>query len=320
MLNVTLFSGGTGINNKVPPERLRFNLESGVSAFEDAADVIVGKSGDICTIRANSEVFTGDYHSLFASPDGSEGFVAVEDSTGVSLMEVVASASGDISLRGVWSGLEAGKRVSWTYGNAGQFFYANGSAKGVISGGVRSAWPISAWENDQTTVGFEAVPDTANICYFAGRMFFTQNDNGRFLLSWTEYNHLGLYDPAISNREFESECLLMVGVADGLYVSDENNIWFLSGLNPTKFSATKVTSYPAKEFGLSCSLVNPVNFGFESSAPTPVIATENGPVLLMPGGSIINLIEKNVSIPKCKRTGALIIVDETLVIQTTEED
>ena len=186
----------------------------------------------------------------------------------------------------------------------------------ITSDAVRVPWVESVRSLDQTTKRFIAPPPSNHLCYNAGRIFFSRMDQGKHVINYTEFAHLGIFDPATNGEEFESMVIAMVPAADGMYVSDRDSIYFLAGLNPSEWTSIKVADYPAKEWGKHHGTVNPSFWGFETNVPSSLLATKNGPLLCMPSGRVENLIDKNVTMPDCPDSGAIAVFDETLIIQS----
>jgi hypothetical protein len=131
---------------------------------------------------------------------------------------------------------------------------------------------------------------------------------------------VGIYDPAINGEHFPGGRIILIApVQDGIYVSTEKAIYFLSGLNPKEWACTAVCEYPAVEWARCQTLVDPTFFGFETNAPSPIIGTVNGPLLLFSSGKTVNLIDKNIFMPtNCERIGSICLFDESLIIQSGE--
>ncbi|RLB91835.1 MAG: hypothetical protein DRH10_00885, partial [Deltaproteobacteria bacterium] len=60
--NIPIYTGSVGINNRVPPVRLPFDQETGITALEKAEDVLINPSGQITTLRGRELVVLGPYH------------------------------------------------------------------------------------------------------------------------------------------------------------------------------------------------------------------------------------------------------------------
>ena len=111
---------------------------------------------------------------------------------------------------------------------------------------------------------------------------------------------------------------MICAVQTGVYVSDHKSVYFLSGIDPNEWLCKKVLNYPAIEWGREQGLVDPSRLGLESFSLSCLFATVNGPVVGMPDGTAINLIDKVLTMPDCNvQSGSIIVVDETLIIQSS---
>ncbi len=309
---VKIFSGAIGVNNKIQPQRLHYDPESGVSALEWAENVFIDPTGAIVARRGYEKQEDGVFHSLYPGKDW--GLVVKDRDNDSALYKVVVSDSGNVSLEGIRSGMAKGRKLDYCFAN-GFIFYANGYENGMVTpDGVSVPWKENQWFNEQTIVGFTAPPPAEHLAYNAGRIFFSTEN----VLNYTEFGMLGLYDPARNGEQFNGRIRAIIPAPDGLYVSTNMAIYFLAGLNPKKWTSRQVLGYPALEWGVGREPVKPNLFGLEPGYPAYVAATVNGPVIFLAGGQVYNLIEKNIKLPDCPQTGALAVFDETLIIQTGE--
>jgi len=306
---ITLYYGSVGINNKVPPHRLPFNPETGVSALAHANNVLISRTGELSSRRGQVKSFSGNYHSLFRV--GIDGLIAKDRASDTAIYKIIVSGPDNIDLFGIASGLAKNRRIEFCNVN-GTIYYTNGVDNGMIVDWHETAWKENTWPSD-TTTEFRKVPPADHLAYNAGRIYFSIGPE----IYYTVFGMPGIYTPKMGER-FPTKILMITGVADGVYVSDTESIYFLSGLDPTQWTSRKVASYPAIEWGKYQDPIDPSFFGIESNSPSALLATENGPIICMPSGQIINLIDKNVSIPKCSNKGSIGLFDETLIIQSME--
>lgn len=310
MQDATVYSGGLGINNKVPAHRLKYDMEAGVIAFEDAVDMLVDRTGELVTRQANDIIRTGDHHSLFPGKDW--GLVVEERPIDSAIYRVDVSEIGTYSFAGIRSGLTMNAKMDFVQVQDA-IFYTNGYQNGMIGPDALShPWKESVWPDQRTLIGFLPPPVASHLAYNAGRIYFSLDD----MLYYTVFAHLGLYDPALNGERFPSRIICIIPALDGMYVSDTKAIYWLAGLDPKAWKYKKVADYPAKEWGKCNTPVNPSFLGMEYEEPVFMVATKNGPVLCMPGGQAINLIDENVTMPPCPEIGCLGLFDETLIIQS----
>jgi hypothetical protein len=307
-----IFRGGLGINNKVAPERLRFDPELGIMAFESAENVLVDQSGAVVGLQGSVKIKDGQFHSILSGKEYGyivQNFPKYNDSH---IMRIDINSSG-LSLTGVRSGLSMA-RMDWCWVN-GLVFYSNGHENGMIQGTMSLPWKESISSDEQDNVQY-GIPVAEHLGYNAGRIFMSYTDpDGKHILAFTKFGKYGLRDIARDAEQFPTRILMYIPAADGHYISDEENIYFLSGLNPESWTLRKVAGYPVLEWGLHNGTVDPSFLGFDTNVPSMLVATANGPCLLMPSGQIVNLIDKAVTMPDCINAG-IALLDETLIIQT----
>lgn len=308
----SVYSKSIGINNKIAAHRLPYDESTGVSAFEYADNVLVDRTGEVVSRRGTKVIDSDAFHSLFSL--GDFGLVCKDRASDTAIYQVNVAATGDVILSGLFSGFTQGAKFDFCKVN-GTVLYTNGYGHGAISESLQlSGWPTNAWPDDATFADFADVPVPDHLGYNAGRVYFSVGN----VIHYTEYGQPGIYDPATNGERFNSKILLIAPAVDGVYVSDEEAIYFLAGLDPHGWKMRKVVDYPALEWGLLKKAVNPSHLGIESNIPSILIATKNGPLVCMASGQVVNLVDKAITLPDCKGGGSIMMVDETLIIQSTE--
>lgn len=306
MAEITIYSGSIGVNNKVTPHRLPFG-RGGVSALEQSENVLIDISGEIVSRKGSINVSSGSFHSTFPAPGG---FYVVRDGADASsLFRAVIDADGSVDLNGIRSGM-ARRKVD--YANIGEkTFYCNGVDNGALTFDHSALWPTNEWTGQETTADMVATPTGEHLDVLSGRLILSVGDE----LFFTEYGLPGLIDNVRNRRRLESRIIMIASVQTGVYVSDEKAVYFLAGTNPHEWNVRKVLNYPAVEWGRNHDLINPSYFGIETTELSCLFATSRGPVVGLPDGIALNLIEDNVSTAKCT-TGCCMVVDETMILQS----
>jgi len=309
-METLLYSYCTGINNKVDPARLAFDAEKGMTELEAATDMLIDKSGGLAASRGNSLAYAGNFISAYPAFDETSFYAVRNSSTSsMSLLEkYIPNASGALSLTGMRSGLTVNAKMDFcTVG--GNVYYMNGFEFGFLDGQKSNAWPASVWPRN-THAPFIVVTAGNHLDMLSGRFIISYDDEIRF----TEQGLWGIMDANRNWRQMESRILMICTVNTGVFVSDEKSIWFLDGRDPNKWDAKKVLSYPAIEFQRYPGIIDPSQFGFETSSPAVLFGTKNGPVVGLQDGSCVNLIDKKVALPSGCSAGSIMIVDETTII------
>jgi len=312
MKHFLLYSGSSGVNNKLSAHRLPFDPETGIAGFEYAMNVLIDQTGEVVTRKGSSPVVLGSFHSCYPYKDG---FLVIRDDTeSSSLLLARVTETGSVVLHGIRSGLSHGAKMSYCM-VTDRVYYMNDYNFGVTDGETSEPWPVSVFLRDTEA---EIINTFAgkHLDILSGRFLISKNDEVFF----TEPNQWGLIREATGRSRFESRVLMIASVQSGAFVSDENGIYFMSGADPNKWQARKVLDYPAVEYAVNPKLINPSFFGLKTTQLSVLFGTVNGPVIGLPDGSCYNLIDKNVTMPNdCGLTsGSIMVVDETLIIQSGE--
>jgi len=306
MPELAIYRATTGYNNRITPERLPFS--KGVTALEDVSNMLIDKTGCLVTRRAVSPLGSGSYHSSWRVGDS---FYAVLDGTTTSTMYYVSvnQVDGSLSLKSAVTNLNKGKRVYYTEPLDGYVYYSNGYQHGKLALSVSSDWTNSEWNLTDRNVNKVEFPIGEHLAILSGRVVTSVGKE----LIFSEYGHWGLYDEAENRRRFETDITMICSVQTGVYVSDQNDTYFLSGTNPKEWTMKQVLPYPCN--GFRQGLVNPFDLGFETPQLSALLSSKKGTIIAMPDGTAINLIEKNVETPHgCGGLhGTLMMVDSTIL-------
>lgn len=311
MANVTLFSGSIGVNNRKPSERLPYSIETGVAAMSSSMDVIIDQSGAVCSVGDRYLALPGSWHSFYPVV-GKSKFYAVQDRTNDSSLHIVnVDPDGSLTETGIWAGLSKGSRMSYTMVGS-KVYYANGSAYGCIENHSRVGWPQGEWFGQDEANAFERTPVGSHLATLAGRILTAVGNT----VYYTENAQPGLCNMIKNKRRFDSPIRMIASTRTGAFISTDTVIHFLGGKNPNEWTDDVVAHYPALKYGNYTFLVNPKIFGLESTQLSALFATEKGPVIGMPDGTLFNLIENNVVITPESIYGAIMVVDDTLILQS----
>jgi hypothetical protein len=280
----TIFSAATGLNTVVDPVRLPFS--KGVTDLGVAVNIEIDQSGRVTRRKGQTLLQSGAYHSLFC--DSGDCFV-VKDTA---LYQVAA----DGSLTGIRSGLTPDKMSFAQSGD--RTYYTNGYEKGWIEGGVSNAWQIGTFTGPDTNRIFSA-PITGNhLSIFSGRMFISEDN----VLWWSEPYDFGLFNKAESFIQFHTKILMIKSVAGGMFLSTEENTYFLEGVNPRAWNARKVCPFPAVEWSEAIEYRDGGDIGFDPGL-CALWASPEGAILGTPGGQIINITKEKIIYPETAKTG-----------------
>lgn len=308
-----IFSGGIGTNNKTVPHRLPYDLETGIAAFEETKDIVVDNTGVPVTRKGMDLLVPGSHHSSFPVPGG---FYCVLDrptthNDSALYLALVNENNGQLDMQGVRSGLSMGRKMSYTIYD-GRVLYSNGRQNGQLDSGVSSHWPYREYPGPTPATTIDPVPPANHIDQLAGRILFSIDDE----LFATKYGLPGLYDSNGDRRRFEGRIIMVLAVETGAYISTDKAVYYQAGLIPKEWKLTKVLDYPAVEWGRHPGLVEPKNYGIDGMSLSGLFATVNGPVVGLQDGRPINLIEDAVELPAGCQSGAIMTVDDSMIIQS----
>jgi len=314
MAKARIYTGSSGINNKVPAHRLPFDAKTGVAGLEAAYNILIDRTGEVVTRRGTKQEQAGSFHSLYPFRDSFLVLQNHEPEGYSALYRGLIDVDGAVILHGIRDGLSLGSRMSFCEVD-GLVYYMNGKQLGKTDGETSAPWPTSIPIKKTLE---EVVPTFAgrHLDIIAGNFIFAKGNE----VFWTEYNLWGLINVKSGRARFESKVLMVCAVQSGVYISDEYGIYFAQGQDPYKWKFRKVLNYPTVEFCREPGLIDPTNFGFETSQPSVLFGTARGPVIGFPDGTAVNLIDKAVTMPMdCggSRSG-MMVVDDSLIIQSNE--
>lgn len=299
-----LYKQCIGINNKVDPTRLSIG---DVCELETGDDILIDKTGSIVSARGNSLLNAGNYHSGFDIGDGS--FLAGMDySTGSALYKCMPQNDGSLVLTGLRSGMTKGARLSYCL-VGDKIYYMNGFEKGIVSGDVSTIWTVSEWPRETEDVYLDT--PTGKFFDIISGCFVIASGNE---IIWTESGMWGIVNENTSWERLETDIRMIYSVGTGMYISDEKGVYWCSGMNPNEWIFKKVLNYPAIPYKRYNKTIDPSFFGFQTSEPSALFGTVNGPVIGLPDGNVYNLVDKKVTMPKNYSRGGLMVVDETMII------
>jgi hypothetical protein len=293
-----------GISNKVDSVRLRVG---DVCDLTTGTDILIDKRGGIVSARGNSLLNAGDYHSGFDIGDGT--FLAALDySTGSALYKCIPKTDGSLDINGLRSGMTKGARISYCWVD-NDIYYMNGFEKGIVSGDASKAWTVSEWPRETEEV-YLPTPTGKFLDILSGCFIIASGNE----IIWTESSIWGIVNENTAWERLESDVIMIYAVETGVYISDLKSVYWCAGLNPREWIFKKVLNYPAVPYKRYSKTIDPSHFGFQTSAPSALFGTVNGPVIGLPDGSAFNLVDKRVTMPKNYSKGGLMVVDETMII------
>mgnify|MGYP001820210685 CR=1 FL=1 len=218
---ISLFKGSTGLNNKVDPVRLVFNLETGVTELSLAVNVKVDPSGRVDRQPGYEQLVTGAWHSLCPYDMGGYTYAV----KGASLYSVDLGGN----ILGIRSGLTENARMDYERSTDGRntlVYYVNGHEKGYLIDRTSYAWEDIDYVGPDTEQVFDDPVSGAHLAtIFNGRMYLAQHN----YMIHSEHQDYSAFNLAEDHTPFNGRISMIKGMKHGMYVSDAFGVYFLSG-------------------------------------------------------------------------------------------
>lgn len=218
---IPLFRGSTGINNRVDPVRLIFNLETGITEMSMGVNVSIDPSGRVDRQKGFDEFVTGSWHSLCPFDCGGYTFGV----KGQSLYSIDIGGN----ILGIRSGLTEGARMDYEVASEGMhdlIYYVNGHERGFLEDRTPYVWENIDYVGADTEEEFSDPPDNAHlVTLFNGRMYLAVHNT----MVHSEHQDYSAYNSYGNNTQFRGRLGMIKAVKGGLYVSDGAATYFLSG-------------------------------------------------------------------------------------------
>lgn len=295
---LNIFTGSSGLNTQVDPTRLPFDGQSGIQDLAVAYNIDHDATGRISRRKGfSATLVTQDSHSLWC--DGGECLFVTGNSLCVLHGDYTSTVVATIS---------AGARLSYVQVNK-KAFWANGIETGYVQDTVNNDWVMGTYYGPETTRQYSGPPIGNHLAFFGGSIFVTQGDT-----VWhTEPFSLNQFDLVRDYYQFQTAIRMFRPVSDGIYVSTERNVYFLSGSSPRDLRRIHKTGYPAVEWTdthvpLETMLV------FQGIAQVGAMWTSTEGICVgLPDGQVMNLTKAKVSFPTALR-GAGIFLDKRYIV------
>jgi hypothetical protein len=304
---VPLFTGSVGLNNKIKPYRLPFSIDSGVCALEKASNVVITSTGELRSIKGTITIESGIFHSLYPSNKG-RGFYVVRQGLETSELLYGRLGSGSISWRILRQNLP--RTIKFSYFKYATYVCASSlEYKFRLIEDELSPWVESDYTGPETD-DFKDFPNCQHIETLAGRALGSVDT----ILYFSEYGLHGIYSTISNWIRVPTTISYLIAVATGVFIATVDEIYFLKGLNPDTWTLELVANYGAPPYAKSASLVDPSNYGLDSSALAGLGLTDEGPALFLQNGSVAPLINDVVEVKKkCYTVGAVQPVERLII-------
>ena len=311
MKPVQLYSGSSGLNTIIDPQRLSQGSKNapGIIELAQAVNVSIDERG-LVTLRQGATLVTvGSFHSLFAVDGGGECFAVQEGASDASIVRV----NSDLSTSVIRSGLSQGRRMAWAQSGT-DTFYSNGVQTGFVRDGVSAAWPVQEYHGPDADMQFAtAIPAASHIAFMAGGQVLLAVGSAIFA------NHApfqyGLFHPGRGNvANFESDVAMLATVQGGFFASDGRRTWFFRKLDDWyQYRQELVDTSTVIDGSLAHDRVKLSEIGFDLPGFGRVWASTGGICIGTDDGQVFNLTKSKVKYPSGYSTGACLIKDYTVI-------
>ena len=237
---INIFRGGSGLNTKIDPTRIRFDPETGISDLAACVNCDIDDTGRI-SLRDGFAVTarTEAWHSLFSC--GAYGLGVTGNA-----LAVIEPDMSKTNIRNVTVDAKM-SYVRDTDGKQDVIYYANGHEKGRVINKISYSWPVGTYVGPETRKTFYEAP-VGHLLEIRNLRMFIAVDN---ILWYSEPGAYNLYRLASNYFAFSSRIRMIQAVAGGLWISDNESVYFLGGeIVPTAMEMpiqVKKTDFPAFE-------------------------------------------------------------------------
>lgn len=281
---ITIYSGSTGLNIVDPPTRLIMQ-DNGFVDIQVAINVTIDRSGRVQSRPDVRQLQEGNFHSLFCK---NKTCLVVSDG-------ILYKVAIDGSLSIIKFGLTDAKMDYTQVGD--RIYYTNNYDLGIVYQEQYVDWIKENYYGPETHRHFDGPIPGNHLCEFFGRIIITKDN----VLYYSEPYNFGLFNFAGSFIQFHTKIIMLATVNNGLFISTENNTYFLVGRDPKQWQLQKVAGYPAIEW--TNTFIEASDIGAELPGQYAVWASKEGAILGTPEGNIINLNKRKIIYPEAAKTG-----------------
>ena len=288
---IVIFRGTSGLNTVADPARIPMANDA-ISDVAELVNMRIDQYNRPSKRVGQTVKSAGKFHSLYC--DNGDCFVAKDNATSTSIYKV----NNDGSLLEIVSNLALNNHVAFKqFGNT-KTYYTNKIQNGIIIDGVSNSWVVGDYYGPTTDRSFSIPTGMNHLEIHSGRMFVSVGN----VLWWSELFRFDLFDISRSLIQFHTNITMIKSVSGGLYISTEQNTYFLTGNNPIEFTLVNVANFPAIEWSESIEYVEGGDIGFNPGLCALWVSPE-GAILGLPSGQVVNLTKEKIIYPEDVYTG-----------------
>lgn len=310
MPTATLYRGSYGLSNRVPPELIPFNAKTGVTGLQRADNVLIGEAGQLYCRQGSRQVFSESCRSPCKVPDG---FLFIKESSNISTLTLAKHDDfGSLLYKDIGNLKYTGERAGW-FERDGEYWFSTSRERGIVAQDYTlRAWPSnSPMMESSTELVYAGLPFSP---YIDQHGPFTICGHGRDVY-YSEPGQPSLYVQHENRVPLHGEVRLVASVEEGVFASDNRQIWFFSGRQPRQWRVKEALPYPAIPLCKLPGLVKLDDVGVDSYGTGVVFMTVKGPCVGLPDGSVINLTDKAFKMPTCNFSyGSMMLVNDSNLI------
>lgn len=300
---IIIFSGSTGLNTVDDPVRIKFD-STGLSDLAVGVNVVIEDSGRVSRRNGRQLICAASTaHSLFC--DGGDCLFR----SGKTLVRLLS----DYTTETLVDGFQENTRVDYAQVND-EIYFTCPNKNGIVKDHILIPWRTTRYVGPDTNRIFSDPPLGEHITFFQARIFVSVGSD----IFFSDPYAFSLFDYHRNHISLESKVRMMKPVKNGMFISTDKKIYFVSGPSPKEWELVEVANYPALEWSVAVDLIDGLEIGLPSPGLCAVWASSKGACLGTSVGEFLNLTQQKVVYPNTNPVGASVLVGHNL-IQTLGE-
>ena len=311
---ISIMKGSRGLKTQTEPIRSIYSKgESGYAGavgltdFSACMNVDISDSNEVSRRRGMVKRVPENAHSLWPIGDGC--LFVIED--GLWLLK--PGFSGYSKLATVTPG-----RMTCAVVDS-KAYWSNGAQKGKVVAGVNTDWVKGDVVSMNQTRIFYDPPVCRHLGYFNGRMYASNILDEKEIL-YSEHYGPDVFAKADSFLSLESPVAMIRPVGGGIFISEADKTWFVSGPDPKAFDWKVVDDHPALPWSdkpAVGSMQFDGSYTYVSGGKREVAfwLTNEGVMFGDADGTVYNITEDKIDLVPPYTSGAILIDGSTLIAQ-----